>query len=64
MLKINSNNRIKELEERVNDLAFEVIRLIQSNRDLKQQVKKNKDDLSGSKRELTKVKQKIENLTR
>jgi len=59
MLKINSNNRIKELEERVNDLAFEVIRLIQSNRDLKQQVKKNKDDLSGSKRELTKVKQKL-----
>lgn len=54
-------NKIKELEERVNDLAFEVIRLIQSNRDLKSQVKKNKDDLSGSKRELTKVKQKIEN---
>lgn len=57
-------NRVKELEERVNDLAFEVIRLIQSNRDLKAQVKKNKDDLSGSKRELTKVKQKIENPTR
>ena len=55
-------NRIKELEERVNDLAFETIRLIQENRELKKQVKKNKDDLSGSKRELTKVKQKIENI--
>lgn len=53
-------NRIKELDERCNDLAFEVIRLTKEVRDLTLQVKKNKDDISGSKRELTKVKQKVE----
>jgi peptidoglycan hydrolase CwlO-like protein len=53
-------NRIKELDERCNDLAFEVIRLTKEVRDLTLQVKKNKDDISGSKRELTKVKQKFE----
>lgn len=54
------NKRIKELEERCNDLAFEVIRLTKELRDVQIQVKKNKDDISGSKRELTKVKSKIE----
>lgn len=54
------NQRIKELEERCNDLAFEVIRLTKELRDVQEQVKKNKDDISGSKRELTKVKSKIE----
>lgn len=54
------NKRIKELEERCNDLAFEVIRLTKELRDVQVQVKKNKDDISGSKRELTKVKSKIE----
>lgn len=53
-------NRIKDLEERCNDLAFEVIRLTKEVRDLTVQVKKNKDDISGSKRELTKVKSKLE----
>jgi len=57
-------NQIKNLDERCNDLAFEVIRLTKEVRDLTLQVKKNKDDVSGSKRELTKVKQKIENTTR
>lgn len=54
------NKRIKELEERCNDLAFEVIRLTKELRDAQVQVKKNKDDISGSKRELTKVKSKLE----
>lgn len=54
------NKRIKELEERCNDLAFEVIRLTKELRDAQEQVKKNKDDISGSKRELTKVKSKFE----
>lgn len=54
------NKRIKELEERCNDLAFEVIRLTKELRDVQVQVKKNKDDISGSKRELTKVKSKLE----
>jgi len=54
------NKRIKDLEERCNDLAFEVIRLTKELRDVQTQVKKNKDDISGSKRELTKVKSKIE----
>ena len=54
------NKRIKDLEERCNDLAFEVIRLTKELRDVQIQVKKNKDDISGSKRELTKVKSKIE----
>ena len=55
------NKRIKDLEERCNDLAFEVIRLTKELRDVQIQVKKNKDDISGSKRELTKVKSKLEN---
>jgi len=54
------NKRIKDLEERCNDLAFEVIRLTKELRDVQIQVKKNKDDISGSKRELTKVKSKLE----
>ena len=54
------NKRIKDLEERCNDLAFEVIRLTKELRDAQIQVKKNKDDISGSKRELTKVKSKLE----
>lgn len=53
--KVNENNKI------VVDLAFEVIRLTKVVRELEEQVKKNKDDISGSKRELTKVKIKLEN---
>lgn len=48
------------LKNKVNDLAFEVLRLTQKVRELEEQVKKNKDDISGSKRELTKVKIKLE----
>lgn len=53
--KVKENNKI------VVDLAFEVIRLTKLVRELEEQVKKNKDDISGSKRELTKVKIKLEN---
>lgn len=57
-----AKKRIRELEERCNDLAFEVIRLTKELRDAQIQVKKNKDDISGSKRELTKVKNKLEDI--
>lgn len=55
------NKRVNENNKIVVDLAFEVIRLTKVVRELEEQVKKNKDDISGSKRELTKVKIKLEN---
>lgn len=59
--RIMFNKRVNENNQIVVDLAFEVIRLTKVVRELEEQVKKNKDDISGSKRELTKVKIKLEN---
>lgn len=59
--RIMFNKRVSENNKIVVDLAFEVIRLTKVVRELEEQVKKNKDDISGSKRELTKVKIKLEN---
>lgn len=59
--RIMFNKRVNENNKIVVDLAFEVIRLTKVVRELEEQVKKNKDDISGSKRELTKVKIKLEN---